>query len=159
VSGRQRSCCQNRNVFQPRHRSCFVTRRSRSLLPTSLFCQNARFVFGMDPWSGQPCQKHPSTNIASLEAGKTKSGLPNIPDLRRQPTMPWSRNILIRQSSVARLPRLFTRDIIRERFRGEKTSAIGYRHRPEIILSAFQRFYNFQRVVFDEFWRQSVTYH
>ena len=46
------------------------------LLAFILVSQNFLFVFGRMLCLGQPCQKHPSTNTATLAAGNTMSGFP-----------------------------------------------------------------------------------
>ena len=66
-----------------------VDRRSRSAL-RRIFSSH-RTALGpvhavLRPWSGQPCQKHPSTNTATCRAGSTKSGVHPFA-IRR-----WSRN-------------------------------------------------------------------
>lgn len=86
---------------------------------------------GEEAGSGQPCQKRPSTKKASLSFGKTKSGLPKIGQLRRQPVMEWARMIVINRSSVSRLPRERMSDITAERFFFVKTSGRG-EHAAEI---------------------------
>lgn len=90
-------------------------------------CQKSRLAIGIDPWCGQPCQKQPSTNTATFSFGNTKSGFPKARDLLRHPVIPLVRNIVIRRSSVALLPAPFTRDMISERLRAEKTSVICFR--------------------------------
>ena len=71
------SCSQTRSTLQPILRSIRLTIRSRVRLPAIFFCQNAAFPLGWMKCLGHPCQKHPSTNTASLLFGNTKSGEPN----------------------------------------------------------------------------------
>ena len=110
------SCCHIRSTCHPRFFKVRVTNRSRSLLRSSFFSQNARLVAGWDACFGQPCQKQPSTNIARRRSRKTKSGLPNSLRWRRQPVMQCCRRSFASASSVLRFPRARIRDIICERF-------------------------------------------
>ena len=134
------SCCQMRRTVQPRARRVRVTRRSRVRLAEIFLHQKAALVFGWVAWSGQPCQKQPSTKTASLRARKTKSGFTRkafgfvasagqqsvAP--RRQPLMPWARKTEMSRSSVAALPRERMADMTAERFRLVKTSLIYGQH-------------------------------
>lgn len=122
--GKRNSCCHTLKGFQPRLFSSLITTRSRALFRSSFASQNSRFVAGTTPCTGQPCQKQPSTNTATRCFGKTKSGRPKTPDLRRHPTKPLRRNTSINRNSVDRLPCPLTSDMICERFFGEKTSTI-----------------------------------
>jgi len=107
---RLRSCSQILNTYQPARRNVRVTTASRARLPESFRRQNARLYFGFVACLGQPCQKHPSTNTASLSFRKTKSGLPNTGWLRRQPVMPCRRHNFASASSVSLFPRPRIRD-------------------------------------------------
>ena len=118
------SCCHIRSTCHPRVFRVRVTNRSRSLLRSSFFFQNARLVAGWDACFRQPCQKHPSTNIARRCSRKTKSGLPNSLGWRRQPMMRCCRRSFASASSVLRFPRARMRDIICERFTLEYMSAM-----------------------------------
>ena len=101
---RESSCCQMRKTVQPSRRSVRFTIRSRALLRANFFRQNARLVAGLVACSGQPCQKQPSTKTASLNFGKTKSGLPKIFGCRRQPVILCRRNNFTSASSVFLFP-------------------------------------------------------
>lgn len=118
------SCSHTRRTRQPARRKARVTSTSRALFDESLRRQNARLFFGFVACLGQPCQKQPSTKMASLSFGKTKSGLPNTGWLRRQPLMRCRRNNFASASSVALFPRPRIRDITSDRFDLVKTSAM-----------------------------------
>ena len=60
---------------QPSFRNSRFTRRSRALFAANFRFQNARLPAGMLQCLGQPCQKQPSTKIASRFRLKRKSGL------------------------------------------------------------------------------------
>ena len=64
----------------------------------------------------QPCQKHPSTKIATFLLRKTKSGLPGSDWCRRQPTIPWFLSSPSILPSVLRLPLPRIRDITSDLF-------------------------------------------
>ncbi len=49
---------------------------SRSLFALSLALHHSAFAFGATPWSGQPCQKHPSIWTAIRALVNTMSGRP-----------------------------------------------------------------------------------
>ena len=51
-------------------------RTSRSLLVCNFASHQARLAFGRTPWSGQPCQKHPSIWTAIRALVNTMSGRP-----------------------------------------------------------------------------------
>lgn len=59
-------CSQNRSTVHPRERRYASVSRSRSMFRASLAVHHAPFVFGAVLCSEQPCQKHPSTNTATL---------------------------------------------------------------------------------------------
>src|SRR5258708_5498588 len=79
-------------IQEPPRRKVRVTSRSRVMFRENFRRQNAALPFGFVPCFGQPCQKQPSTKIASLSFGKMKSGLPKIFRLRRQPVILFRRN-------------------------------------------------------------------
>jgi hypothetical protein len=97
-------------------RNVRVTKTSRALLRVNLFFQNARLFFGLVSCFGQPCQKQPSTKIASLSFEKMKSGLPKIFLFRRHPVILFRRNSFASAISVSLFPRERMRDITSERF-------------------------------------------
>lgn len=105
-----------------------ATTRSLRLLAASFRAQNAALRFGFVAWLGHACQKHPSTKMAILSFGKTKSGLPKTGRCRRQPEMAWHRKNLIIATSVARFPLPRMRDMTVERFALVNTSVMS-RHR------------------------------
>ena len=88
----------------PRARSVRVACRSRVRLWEIFVRQKAALVFGCVPWTGHPCQKHPSTKMASLCVGKTKCGRPGSMEPRRQPLIPCAQKIAMSRSSVACCP-------------------------------------------------------
>ena len=69
------SCSQNRRTVQPASRSETFVSSSRTRLRATFIAQKSAFVLATVWWSGQPCQKHPSMKIATLERVKTKSAL------------------------------------------------------------------------------------
>jgi len=122
------------NVGQPDFFKVLVTSRSRVWLREILLRQNSALPLGCVPCLGQPCQKQPSTKIASLSLGKTKSGLTltifNFAFLifncscLRHPVILCRRNNFASATSVALFPRERMRDITSERFTLENTSNI-----------------------------------
>jgi len=77
------SCSHMRMTVQPRDLSSSLTLISRVLFWRNLAFQNCLLVFGNVACSGQPCQKHPSTKIATRFPGNTRSGCPgNLYDNR-----------------------------------------------------------------------------
>lgn len=118
------SCCQIRRTRQPLLRRVLSTKRSRALFRSSLRSQNTLFEEGLFPWTGQLCQKQPSTNKAIRCRGNTKSGAPNTFARRRHPVIECLRKCRIKAISVRSFSRLRTRDIICDRFPFENTSAI-----------------------------------
>jgi hypothetical protein len=98
------SCSHTRMTRQPFLRRTRVVVTSRSIL-REIFCfQYSRLEWGIRQCLLQPCQKHPSTNIASRHAGKTKSGLPGRRNRRRQPIMRRARRRDTNFRSVDLLP-------------------------------------------------------
>ena len=73
------SCSQRRSTLHPSFLSDPFTRLSRSRFRRILAVQKDVLVFGVVPCRGQPCQKHPSTKMASRDRGKARSGLPGSP--------------------------------------------------------------------------------
>ena len=69
------SCSQTRMTVQPAACSAASLRRSLWTLRSSFACQYAEFMLGLTPWTGQRCQKHPSTKTANRAEGKTMSAL------------------------------------------------------------------------------------
>lgn len=118
-----RSWSQNRITRHPLVRNSRVFRRSRRFVRSSFGRQYARFDFGTRPCSGQQCQKHPSTKIATFSRRKAKSGRPIIRWCRLQPAMPFLRKISTRRISVASFPVPRIRAITAERVAIEKVSA------------------------------------
>lgn len=68
------SCSHTRMTSHPSFWSVDVLAASRSLFRSNLADQNADVNRSTAPWSGQPCQKQPSTKTATRERGKTMSG-------------------------------------------------------------------------------------
>ena len=111
------------------------------MLPVILPFQNARLLDGIRQCLGQPCQKQPSTNTATQEARKTKSGRTfdlvfetPLPGARassrratclRQPVMPAARISRASRTSVSRFPRERMRLITSLRLALEKMSGMG----------------------------------
>lgn len=107
-----------RTTLYPKIPSSRVTFLSRFTFVSILLRQNVLWVFGK--WLllqiRHPCQKHPSTNTATLYFGKTKSGCPTNLELRRHPVIPYSRNNATSLSPVLLFPFERILDIISERF-------------------------------------------
>jgi hypothetical protein len=68
------TCSQSRSTAHPESRSNCVSLASRSALRASLGRQYETLLRGATPCSGQLCQKHPSTKIASCQRVKAISG-------------------------------------------------------------------------------------
>jgi hypothetical protein len=66
-------CSHSRTTVQPASAKSSLFRRSRLILPASLFAHHSPFATGCVAWRGHPCQKHPSTNTATLKRRKTRS--------------------------------------------------------------------------------------
>ena len=79
---------QTRRTLQPSLRSFRFTRRSRRRFEMILGSQNAVLLFDRRSQRGHPCQKHPSTNRATLDLGQAKSGLPAATHCFLKPLMP-----------------------------------------------------------------------
>lgn len=80
-------------------------------LPRAMFraifaSQYSRFCFGILRQSLQPCQKQPSTKIASRFVANQKSGIPiTSPGCSVQPLMPALTSAIRMRTSVERFPR------------------------------------------------------
>lgn len=68
------SCSQARITVQPASRSAESWRRSRATLASNLASHHVTLRRGGRKWSGHLCQKHPSTNTATLRVLNTMSG-------------------------------------------------------------------------------------
>jgi hypothetical protein len=123
------SCSQIRRTVQPLARKARVTSVSRARFLASFVSQKSVLFLGFVACVGQECQKHPSTNIASLSFRKTKSGLPNTAWCLLQPVMPPIRSNFASAISVSLLPRPRILDMTSERFSFVKTSLTRLRQR------------------------------
>lgn len=89
------SCSQYRRTVQPRSLKIPSVRRSRALFTSSFWAHHAAFAAGRVACSGQPCQKQPSMNIASLSprhamsARVRKSGS-TLTSVRKRTPREWS---------------------------------------------------------------------
>jgi len=124
VSGDASAWPQMRRTRQPWVRRSRVVQRSRALLRVILCCQYSRFPWGMRQCQRQPCQKQPSTKMATRWHRKTKSGWPGSGWCLRQPLMRAARRMDTSLSSVSLLPREWIAAMTCERLRFEKTSPI-----------------------------------
>lgn len=127
-----------RTTLYPKSPSARVTFLSRFTFASILLRQNVLWVFGK--WLllqiRHPCQKHPSTNTATLYFGKTKSGCPTSLELRRHPVIPYSRNNATSLSSVLLFPFERILDIISERFFFDTVSILQYHMKPNNLPQA-----------------------
>ena len=127
-----------RMTVQPRRRRRRVITRSRLRLPSIFAFQKAAFVLG-DRLRGQscPCQKHPSTNNATLSARQTKSGRPGSFSCRRHPHRCSAFRKATMRRSVVALPVLRTRRISSDRVSEPKPvcSLLGCRFAEGVIFS------------------------
>lgn len=73
------SCSQNLSTFHPMAVSWALVSLSRATFPLIFARHQAAFSFGQVPWTGQACQKQPSTKTATLAPLKARSAL------RREP--------------------------------------------------------------------------
>src|SRR5262245_19768966 len=73
------SCAQNRRTVHPSALSFASVSRSRLRFPSILSRHQLALAFGHVPCSGQPCQKHPSTNTASLARLNATSARRRVP--------------------------------------------------------------------------------
>ena len=71
-----KQCSQSLITCQPISESLVSASMSRFLFRSILWLQYSSLLFGIWPWIGHPCQKHPSTKIAIFCFGKIISGLP-----------------------------------------------------------------------------------
>ena len=94
------------------------------MLRTILCAQNSSFSIGRNLRQLCPCQKHPSTKMATLLLRKTKSGCPLTGYPRRHPLTPSSCNTIIKASSVDRFPEALMFRITAERFFLSKMSVV-----------------------------------
>lgn len=69
------SCSQTLMTSHPALRSTPSVSRSRAALRLSFASHHWPFAFGRVPWSGQLCQKHPSTMTATRADGNTRSAV------------------------------------------------------------------------------------
>ena len=117
-----------RTTLYPKTTSSRVTFLSRFTFASILLRQNVLWVFGkrLLLQIRHPCQKHPSTNTATLYFGKTKSGCPTSLELRRHPVIPYSRNNATSLSSVLLFPFERILDIISERFFFDTVSIVFF---------------------------------
>ena len=112
---------QNRMTIHPRLRRSLTARRSRALF-FRIFCRHSFAFFTGVRFLPQswPCQKHPSTNTATLAWGHAKSGLPGTFWCLRHPLSPAARRSEAMRSSVVSFPLLRTRDMSCPRVRPPK---------------------------------------
>jgi hypothetical protein len=68
------SCVQNRRTVHPASRRAALFRSSRATFALSLARHQRPFALGVDPCSGQTCQKHPSTKTQIRRGVKRMSG-------------------------------------------------------------------------------------
>lgn len=73
------SCSQTRMTTQPSSSNLRFVSRSRRRLVSIFSRQNSALAFGQVACSGQPCQKQPSTNTATLAREKTMSARRRTP--------------------------------------------------------------------------------
>jgi hypothetical protein len=76
------TCSHRRITVQPATASAASFTRSRSTFRSSFGPQYHSFVRGLDPCSGQACQKQPSTKTATLRAVNAMSGRTRVPPSR-----------------------------------------------------------------------------
>jgi hypothetical protein len=99
--------------------------KSLRLLDSNFARQNSTLEDGTLQWTGQECQKHPSTNTATLSLRKTKSGRnEKTRKCLLHPETPAARIALTMAISVVALPTDLTLDINSDLFSGDKKSAI-----------------------------------
>src|SRR3984957_8377199 len=67
-------CSHSRTTVQPAWTRASSAARSRSTFLASLGDQYHSLLFGLEPCSGQACQKHPSMNTATLRLVNATSG-------------------------------------------------------------------------------------
>jgi hypothetical protein len=76
------TCSQSRTTVQPARVSAASLIRSRSTFLSSLGPQYHSLARGLDPCSGQACQKQPSTKMATLRPVNAMSGRTRLPPSR-----------------------------------------------------------------------------
>ena len=76
------TCSHSRTTVQPAWTRASSAARSRSTFLASLGDQYHWLLFGLEPWSGQACQKQPSTKMATLRAVNAMSGRTRRPPSR-----------------------------------------------------------------------------
>jgi len=76
------TCSHRRMTVQPAVVSASLFSLSRSTLRSSFGDQYHSLFFGLEPCSGQACQKQPSTKTATLRAVNTMSGRTRRPSAR-----------------------------------------------------------------------------
>jgi DNA (cytosine-5)-methyltransferase 1 len=81
-----------------------VTSASLCLLRSIFAVQKSECTFGIWPQEAHPCQKHPSTKMASRSSGKKKSGFPFSAACSFQPRIPERANAILNLCSVVLLP-------------------------------------------------------
>lgn len=69
------SCSQMRTTTHPRSPSRRPVSSSRAWLDRTFASQKSALAFALRWWTGQPCQKHPSTKIATRARGKRMSAV------------------------------------------------------------------------------------
>jgi hypothetical protein len=81
-----------RRTLQPSLRSLRATLASRRRFDTIFDFQNFLLLLDGRSQRGHPCQKHPSTNSATLDFGHAKSGFPATGHCFLNPRMPRLRS-------------------------------------------------------------------
>ena len=110
---------QKRMTANPRRRISLLTSLSRFRLRWIFADQYCLLVRGMWPHLGHPCQKQPSTKMASFAFVNAKSGVPiKCAGLTRQPEIPLRMRAARSLRSVERLLALLTARIFRLRTSG-----------------------------------------
>jgi hypothetical protein len=84
------SCSQTRTDRQPADLSRWSVSASRSRFRSILARHHSALALGQVPCFGQPCQKQPSTNTATLARGKTRSASRRMPATGRR----WMKNLM-----------------------------------------------------------------
>jgi hypothetical protein len=109
----ERSVCSHTlKTRMPSARSRAATLRARLLLPAILETQYLRFAFGSLRHWEHPCQKQPSTKIATRCVGNQKSGCPGMePGCISHPLISALTRTSLNRFSVERLPFDRTLDI------------------------------------------------
>lgn len=129
ASGVRTSCSQILSTFTPWRRSVRFTSFARRTLPTILLCQYSWFWWGIRRQRLQPCQKHPSTKMATRSAANQKSGTPGTSlGCRLHPRIPDLINAIRTRTSVERFPfdRTFAISRLRSPLDSESTPSRVY---------------------------------